>query len=254
MSFLFSSSSSSSSSIETPTLLQQEATKAQKFLLTAVPSGSGAGGQKKKSPVKLSPLAKDGVDKTSFYNMVGGRPFPHYASIEQSIRVELVQEVPVELTTSTVVNSFSTFNLALSALSGYTNYTALFDQYKVEQIEAWLEPVAAQGTTVFGFMASCVDLDDANIPSTIASVQDHQSALVGMGAAGRRHCWRPHMAVATFSGAFTSYANEVAGWIDSASPNVQHFGLKIACAPTPVAIGYNLTIRAVVSFRAPGIS
>jgi len=61
------------------------------------------------------------------------------------------------------------------------------------------------------------------------------------------------MAVAAYSGAFTSYSNLVGGWIDSASPAVQHYGIKLA---TPIATGsiaYTMTARAVVSFRSPGI-
>jgi len=63
------------------------------------------------------------------------------------------------------------------------------------------------------------------------------------------------MAVAAFSGAFTSYSNVPAGWIDSASPGVQHYGLKLYFESTPFGvISYEYSVRAKVSFRGPGIA
>lgn len=61
------------------------------------------------------------------------------------------------------------------------------------------------------------------------------------------------MAVAVYSGAFTSFANAPSSWIDSGSPNVQHYGLKAAVTATAAVQTYNLQVRARVSFRQPGL-
>jgi len=189
------------------------------------------------------------------FNPIAGRPYPtNHISLEQSIRCEDTA-VFTNFTTSVAVGTYAGYYFALASFGAVTAYTAFFDQYRIEQCELWFEPqdVAASGQ-LFANLATCVDLDDANTPATYATVADHQGAMVGGGGAGRYHKWVPHMAVATYSGTFTSYANEPAGWIDCSSPNVQHFGLKVASFPTPAAAQvYTVNVRAVFSFRAPGI-
>jgi hypothetical protein len=147
----------------------------------------------------------------------------------------------------------SASSIAFNASPAYTEYTGLFDQYRIRLIEAWLEPIAAQGTTVFGPVASAIDLDDANSPGNLASVQAKQDSLTSYGGSSHYHRWVPHCALAAYSGVFTSFANVTAPWIDSASPAVQHFGLKYAALPTPAAVPYRLNVRMHLSFRAPGI-
>jgi len=202
---------------------------------------------------KMTRLVAEGRDKSKFYNVVAGRPFPKFVSLEQEIRAVDTFTISSFLTTSTATNTYNAQAFTLSNFSMNSAYTALFDQYRVDQLEVWLEPTNSQGATVFGELITAVDLDDANAPTT-ASLGDKQGALVGLGAGGRYHCWKPHVAVATYGGAFTSYGNVPAMWIDSASTSVQHYGFKIVALPTPAqTITYALTCRGVFSFRAPGL-
>jgi hypothetical protein len=228
----------------------------QLSVLTAVPSGSVTAlnaHTRSGKQIKRKPLVKEGAIVGRFFNPVAGRPYPNNGiSLFQGVTAELTTN-GVLMTTSTVVDVKAALSFALSAFNGYTNFTSLFDQYRFDQLEVWIEPVNTT-TAVFGVVATAIDLDDANTPGTFVSVADHQGALIGEGQGGRYHKWKPHMAVATYSGAFTSYGNMPAGWIDAASPSVQHFGLKAAAGTSGVAVQYNYAARAVVSFRAPGIN
>lgn len=196
--------------------------------------------------------AKNGRIVAKFFNDVASRPYPRVGSLEQSIRVTF-EFSALLFQTSTTIPVFSSSYYTLSNFPDYAKYTALFDQYRFDHIEVWLESRAAQGATAYDTVASCVDLDDANVPTSFEQVTAKQGSLMGTGGAGRYHAWQPHMAVALFSGAFTSYGNEAASWIDSASPNVQHYGLKSAASPTGIAIYYVQVVRATVTFRSPGI-
>jgi hypothetical protein len=188
-----------------------------------------------------------------FYNMVAGRPYPsNRISIEQSIRVQMI-DYGLFFSTSNTANIYQAFQFSLAAFSGYGAYVALFDQYMIEQLELWLEPTT-QNAADYSDVATCIDLDDATVPTSFGQVADHQGAMVGLGASGRYVKWRPHVAVATYSGAFTSYGNVPSMWIDSGSPSVQHYGWKCAMLSPGVVINYQVTVRAVVCFRAPGIS
>jgi hypothetical protein len=207
-----------------------------------------------RSGKRKSKLAKDGQTSGKFFNVVAGRPYPSFSTLEQRIQVVDIYNYSSFITTSTTVPVFTSFAFILSSLPNYTSYTSLFDQYRVDQLEVWLEPSSVLSTANYSTLATAIDLDDANVATAYSQVEGKQGALVGEGAAGRYHRWRPHVAIAEFSGAFTSYGNAPAGWIDAASPSVQHFGFKTAAGITSSgAVSYNLTVRAVVSWRAPGV-
>jgi len=246
-----SSSSNANQFIEISPMSSAPPSKEMKLAMIAVPfSMSSSKGSKGKGK------GKKGSMVAKIFNPTAGRPYPtNKISLEQSIRVELMQPVTT-FSTSVAVGTYDSVYIALGSFPGYVPFTAVFDQYRVDQAEIWIEPsIPASSGVAYPYVATCVDLDDANTPTTIASVIDHQGAILTVGSNGHYHKWKPHMAVAAFSGTFTSYSNVPASWCDCASPNIQHYGFKIAAYPTPAGIqNYLITLRAVFSFRSPGIS
>jgi hypothetical protein len=248
MSFLFNQSAATSST--TPQSVNLESIKKARSLLTSLPSGAPRSRRKEK---RVPGLAQDGQYVAKYFNEVAARPNPHLGiSTEQQIMVTMTQSITVFLTTSTTIPVVVAQQFALSNFDNYTEYTGLFDQYMIQQIEVWLEPQNPASNQSYGELAMAIDLDDASV-GTISSIQNKQGCMWGNGSSGRYMRFRPHVAVAVYSGAFTSFANEPSCWIDCASPSVQHYGLKVGTLATAAAIVYSLTIRAVVSFRAPGI-
>jgi hypothetical protein len=187
------------------------------------------------------------------FNPVASRPQPTLTSLEQGITVTL-SLVQASMTTSVTVPVYGNLYFALSQCATAASYTALFDQYRIEQLEVWIEPLSDTTAVATTGLASAIDLDDANAPSSYGDVADRQGAILATTLVGQYHKWKPHIAVATYSGAFTSFANEPSGWIDVASPSVQHYGLKMATQGADGATRTMNTIcRAVVSFRGPAI-
>jgi hypothetical protein len=222
-------------------------TKEQKAMLRAVPSasfsaGKRAGGRKKSKAVGSS------------YNPQAGRPFPRLTTPEQSI-VTTLETSASFTTTSLTVATFAAAAITLTQFPGYNEFIGLFDQYKFLDVEAWVEPtILGSSTLADAPYYTAVDLDDATAPSATQSVSTKGGAIVTGTMCGHYHRWQPHMATAVYSGAFTSFANQPADWIDSASPAVQHYGLKFASGlPDALARPFLLTLRARVAFRAPGI-
>jgi hypothetical protein len=190
------------------------------------------------------------------FNVVAGRPISRISTTQRQITVNMSYTTSAWITTSVTVPVFKGESFVLTNLAASAAYLSVFDQYKFDEIEVWIEPVISQSSAIalVSNYATAVDVDDANTPAAFTDVNDHQSAVVSNGEAGHYHHWKPHVATAVYSGAFTSFANEPACWIDSASPNVQHYGLKFATnSATSTAIIYSLTVRARVSFRGPGI-
>jgi hypothetical protein len=229
--------------------------KFMKATLSAVPAGLislGKNGGGKKSRAKGKSKRKGIADLV--YNTLASRPLLRRVLKMQVIQVEMTVQ-QTAFTTSNVATVFYGNYLTLASFSSYTEYTALFDQYRIDEIECWIEPFETQSTVqaLCGTFSSAVDLDDANTPTSLGNVESKQGCIITNGQAGHYHRWKPHMAVAVYSGAFTSFANAPAGWIDSASPGVQHYGIKAAITATTNATPYSFIGKALVSFRAPGI-
>lgn len=194
--------------------------------------------------------------KSKMFNPVAGRPISKISCGNAQVTVNMSYCTSAAITTSITVPVFAGFSFILTNFAKATPYTALFDQYRFDEIEVWFEPVISQSSSIalVSNYATAIDLDDANTPSAFIDVADHQSAIISNGETGHYHRWQPHMAVAAYSGVFTSFSNEVAGWIDVASPSVQHYGIKYATnSATSIPIIYSITVKAKVSFRSPGL-
>jgi hypothetical protein len=249
MSYFFNQQplASSSSSSTSPTV---EQVKELKKNLSAVPSGSiiSSRGQQGRSKLKNNILSK------SYYSL-GPRPRLFKSIPPNIITVNMSQTIPDFHNTSTTLPSTIGTFFYLTGFAGSAAYLSLFDQYRIDLIECWLEPKQSLSTVEQnpGTLASAVDLDDAGTPSFFDDVARKQDAVLTTGQNAHYHRWKPHMAVAVYSGAFTSFANAPGGWIDSGSPAVQHYGLKAASTVTSAVYNYNLQVRARVSFKQPGL-
>jgi hypothetical protein len=234
--------------------------EAQLHSLLAVPAGMVGQSRRnpgKKSGRRASRLAREGQIISRMFDALGSRPQPSNGlSLEQGIQMELTVEFENFLISGTIAGASVLIgrSFAVSDFSAATSLLSVFDQYRFEQIEVWLETKNPNGVGDFPTLYSAVDLDDNASPTSLVQIQDHQGSIVAVAPAGHYHRFRPHMAVASYSGAFTSYANVPATWIDSASPNVQHYGFKAAAKNSVTAFGFALTVRAVLSFRAPAIN
>jgi hypothetical protein len=149
------------------------------------------------------------------------------------------------------------FYFYLGQLDGSAALAAVFDQYRFLQVTLWFEPranmVGTTGTvfpTSIGHLTSALDYDD--VAATTASVlRQKQTCLTTMAYEKQMRTLTPHIALAAYSGAFTSFANARSAWIDSASLNVQHYSVKFAITECQFAstILYDVFARYVIQFR-----
>jgi hypothetical protein len=223
-----------------------EKVKLLKASLQAVPSGllNRSGSKRKRSIGKRSNL----VSKS--YNMVASRPILNTLNRIREFSAYLRVDGTL-ITSSASVPTFGSLNFTLNGMANSTIYTSCFDQYKFDEVEVWIEPTQSQASvpTNIGMLVTTIDLDDTSTPTSFGVVESSQSAIVTGAYAGHYHKFVPHMAVAVYSGAFTSFANEIADWIDCASPSVQHYGIKAALADTTSVSTWRYNVRAKLSFR-----
>lgn len=116
----------------------------------------------------------------------------------------------------------------LTMLPNYSSWETLFDQYCIPIVVC--EYRGSETETLDKAAAprvwSVLDHDDAN---TITSLQakSYSSCYESRISEKVTRVLYPRIALAAYSGAFTSYANN-RSWIDCASDTVQHFGIKFA--------------------------
>jgi len=119
----------------------------------------------------------------------------------------------------------------LDQLPGYTEYTSLFDQYRIKKVDVLIQTKNPIGPGPYGYspvrIMGVPDFDDSTPPSTESDIQQYQNLQVWRPNTDKKFTIIPRIAKAAYSGAFTSYSNEAAGWLDVASPSVRHYGLKL---------------------------
>jgi len=158
------------------------------------------------------------------------------------------------ISTSTTVTTNFAWSFLLSDLPNYTEFTTLYDQYRIEKIELILISNTSESipsSVNLGVMYKVTDYDDATTLSTNLDYLQYQNCKVLNPLFHKKSFpLKPRFAVAAYAGAFTSYANN-AGWLDVASPSVQHYGVKIGFSATTVVISYQVLAKFHLSFKNP---
>jgi len=155
-------------------------------------------------------------------------------------------------TSSATLATFSATSFNFNQLDNATAFQTLFDQYIIDEIEVWIEPLTTSTNGgAGGYLYSVIDYDDGNVLSNVAAAADYTNVMVSASTEGHYRRFKPHIAVAAYSGAFTSFTNEPSQWIDMSSPSVQHYGVKTACSTTTAAIIF--TLRARYHFRVRNV-
>jgi len=192
-------------------------------------------------------------DKALTWNIIGRMPAPNnYVSANLPYNITQEVEATARLTTSTTLSVFVSINFIIGNLDQISSLSAVFDQYRIFEIEHWLIPRVFENlakTDNQSLLNSVVDYDDSNNFTSFAQATDYTNVLTTSGAQGHYRKFTPHVAVASYSGTFTSFTNVVAPWIDMASPSVQHYGIKLAHLPTDSVYVYDEVTRYHVQFR-----
>jgi hypothetical protein len=137
----------------------------------------------------------------------------------------------------------------------FTSLAAVFDQYRIPIVEMTFTPHSnsSSGTAPSsGQLLTVIDYDDSLGLGSIAAAVAYADCVSSPTYKMQRRCFRPRVAVAAYSTAFTSYANLEAQWIDCSSPLVAHYGIK-AIADTGTAgslVAWDVIIRCYFEFRS----
>lgn len=133
----------------------------------------------------------------------------------------------------------------IADLPNVAEFTALFDQYKIWGITVKITPVATMSAAAVAagtspstgiILHTCLDYDDAtNFAATntgVDAMREYESYRSYQpyrnGGKPITLFFKPRIASNVYgSGAFGSFANMKAPWLDAASTGVEHYGLKL---------------------------
>jgi len=152
------------------------------------------------------------------------------------------------------------YSFQLNLFPNYTEFVALFDKYRLVQIQVEFLPQMEESsfqpgvTTSIPVVGTAIDYDDANAPGSLNDILQYETfTTVPLGTYFKR-CLTPHASLAAYSGTFTSYnVAPSTTWFDAASPAVQYYGLKVAIPPlggvsTSMLI-YQVVITGIFEFK-----
>jgi len=140
---------------------------------------------------------------------------------------------------TSVVSNFAD-TVALSGVTDYARYTAMFDQFRINLVEIWIQPNYTYGYTgERGVLISAVDINDSAAP-TIAALEASNSSLETGSQIGHYHRFVP---------CIQDDGTSVNTWVTCGSPSTAWYGLKSSMAVSTNVIYYHYFIRMHVTFR-----
>jgi len=173
-----------------------------------------------------------------------------------SATYKIAQETTVVsyFASSASIPTFMSTYFTIAILDQVSTLAALFDQYRINEVEVWLVPQSEfMPTSAAGAsgnqLATVIDYDDAAALTTFGQAMDYVNCVLSPGSCAHYRRFKPHAAVAAYSGTFASYANVTSPWIDAVSTGVQHYGLKVASTTGIVVRTYDLYIRLQTEWR-----
>jgi hypothetical protein len=151
---------------------------------------------------------------------------------------------------SSTVPAAGAYAFMLSQFPSSGLFTQLFDRYRLMAVNLQFQPISGGlPATTGGPLVTAIDYDDTNVPN--GELQQRDTAMQTPNGVYFERTLTPRIAAAAYSGAFSSYGNLPATtWIDTASGNVQYYGIKYYL---PIQSGnsqlYAVTARVMVQFK-----
>lgn len=147
--------------------------------------------------------------------------------------------------------TFNSFAFNFNAMPDFTNFTSLYDMYKINKIRFTLIPRTTETTqatsTWDNQVSSVIDYDDVTVPTTLDQLLQYPNMKMTRGTKIHSRTWVPRIRMLTD----LSGAHEVkrAGWLDAANTGVPHYGIKLAIAQSSISQIYDIRVDFFISCK-----
>lgn len=138
----------------------------------------------------------------------------------------------------------------LNKLPNYTEFTSLYDMYKINAVKVIIRPQMSQVNSLGALnniyyndrIYTCIDYNDATAPTTTDEVRQYQSCKIGS-------CVRPHKRYIYKPKILDSSSYSMTPWVACAAPNTIWYGLKVAIDTVPNAAFWTVEVKYYLSFK-----
>lgn len=125
------------------------------------------------------------------------------------------------------------YNFTLSSVPGYTEFTNLYDQYKINAISVCFYPKQNAVTSLVTLdnikanarFLSAIDYNDDTAPVNFDAIREYESCQVTA-------CTEKHEVYIKEPLFLNNSGQNVNGWVSTANPTTRFYGLKYGCEPT----------------------
>lgn len=139
------------------------------------------------------------------------------------------------------------FVFTLDQLPDYTDFTRLFDMYKIQKIEIQWNPeyteltdAALVSNAVNVYVNSVVDLTDASAPSSVDELLQSQQLQQTSVTKVHSRKWQPTFLMGGLV--------PCSCWLPTSSPSERHYCVKVAVPPTGVAMTFRSRAKFSLEF------
>lgn len=135
-----------------------------------------------------------------------------------------------------VTGVLGAFNFTLASVPNYTEFTNLYDQYKISAISVCFYPRQTEVTTLLpadsakanARFLSAIDYNDDTAPASFDAIREYESCKV-------TSCVEKHEVYIKEPLFLNNSGQNVNGWVSTANPSTRFYGLKYGCEPTLVS-------------------
>jgi len=151
------------------------------------------------------------------------------------------------VTTSAGGQTFGATAFKLNDLSQAASFQAIFDQYRISSVEVWINTTSTTGIPNPPAYTAVVDYDDAVVPSNVSQLLQYTNAAEVPLTNGVYFHFTPHATATLQTG--SGVETVPAPWINSATPAVLHYGVKVGSYATSTTYQIQARARFHVEFR-----
>jgi len=151
------------------------------------------------------------------------------------------------VTTSAGGQTFGATAFKLNDLTQASSFQAIFDQYRIASVEVWVACTSTTGILNPPLMCAVVDYDDAVVPSNITQLLQYTNCAEVPLTNGVYYHIIPHATATLNSGSGVETVPHP--WINSATPAVLHYGVKVGSYATATTFQIQCRARFHVEFR-----
>lgn len=153
-------------------------------------------------------------------------------------------------------DQFASLKFNLSQLPNHSEFTALYDQYKISMVKVELIPQfdnanvgSITSTNVITQNYSVLDYDDITVPTTMDTLMQYQNLKRTPSTRIIKRIIKPKFAAELFNTGIATAYRPTRGFIDCNYDTVEHYGMKFGFTSNPQSQKIGLKVTYYLAFK-----